>query len=355
MEAYIKGIANLSPQNTFQEKGIPGEFISYKNVRFLQCQEPAYNDYIDPMASRRMSRIVKMGVCTALKCLKDNNVNIPDAIITGTGLGCIADTEKFLGSIYSHEEKLLNPTPFIQSTHNTVAGAIALALKCYNYNTTYAHRGFSFEAALNDALLMLKEDPGLKILAGSYDETTENSYEISGRLGLWKNHPVNSYQLITDQTRGSLAGEGVTFLILGGNKESGDLAMIKSVHTFFQPNDYKVIEQQVLQFLENNKMSPEDIDMVILGINGDKRYDHYYQYLMQYTFATTSHAWYKHLSGEYDTSASFALWLAAYILHDQHVPADILLNKNVPDKINRILIYNHLRGSDHSLLLLERC
>ena len=74
-------------------------------------------------------------------------------LLPDTGLGCLEDTEKFLSSIYTNEEKLLNPTPFIQSTHNTVAGAIALAIKCHGYNATYTHRGFSFESALEDALI----------------------------------------------------------------------------------------------------------------------------------------------------------------------------------------------------------
>ncbi|NJK84751.1 MAG: beta-ketoacyl synthase chain length factor [Bacteroidales bacterium] len=110
------------------------------------------------MASRRMSRIVKMGICSALKCLKESGVEVPDAIITGTGFGCIEDTEKFLGSIIQNEEKMLNPTPFIQSTHNTVGAAIALKIKCNNYNNTYVHRGFSFEHALLDGLMLLNED-----------------------------------------------------------------------------------------------------------------------------------------------------------------------------------------------------
>ena len=104
-----------------------------------------------------MSRIVKMGVFAALSCLRNAEVEIPDAIIAGTGLGCLEDTEKFLGSMYTSEEKLLNPTPFIQSTHNTVAGAIALAIKCHGYNATYTHRGFSFESALIDALMQIHD------------------------------------------------------------------------------------------------------------------------------------------------------------------------------------------------------
>lgn len=58
--------------------------------------------------------------------MKDANVESVDAIITGTGLGCIEDSEKFLKSILDNKEEFLTPTSFIQSTHNTVGAQIAL-------------------------------------------------------------------------------------------------------------------------------------------------------------------------------------------------------------------------------------
>jgi len=142
---------------------------------------------------------------------------MPDAIITGSGLGCLDDTEKFLTSIHNNEERLLNPTPFIQSTHNTVAGAIALAIKCHAYNATYTQRGFSFESALEDALLQIDENQSRNILVGGFDEITETSYSLTSRLGLWKNHMVDSSKLYEYNTRGSLPGEGGAFFMIRGS------------------------------------------------------------------------------------------------------------------------------------------
>ena len=56
-------------------------------------------------------------------------------------------------------ESALNPTPFIQSTHNTIGSQIALLLQCQGYNQTYTQRAFSFENVLLDAILELKENP----------------------------------------------------------------------------------------------------------------------------------------------------------------------------------------------------
>jgi hypothetical protein len=355
MTAYIKGATLLSPQRTFSEKGFPSETLSYADVNFLKCIEPGYSEFIDPMASRRMSRIVKMGVCTALKCLRDTGTHLPDAIITGTGLGCIEDTEKFLGSLYANEEKLLNPTPFIQSTHNTVAGAIALAIKCNNYNTTYAHRGFSFETALQDALLQLAEEPAMKILTGSFDEITPGSWEITKRLGLWKNHPVSNTDLLKYGNRGSLAGEGVAFFLLGGEKESNDIAALKAVKTFYKPDNGEDLDNHIREFLRQSGPKPGDIDLVLYGFNGDSRFDGWYRQLMLDLFKDNPAAWFKHLCGEYDTAASFALWTASMILKDQQVHGDLLFGRRRPAGIRHILIYNQLLGTDHALFLLERC
>jgi hypothetical protein len=64
---------------------------------------------------------------------------------------------------------------------------------------------------------------------------------------------------------------------------------------------------------------------------------------------------FKHLCGEYDTASSFALWLASLILKQQHIPAQLLQGNKIPGAIHNILIYNHLRGINHSLYLLEQC
>ena len=53
-------------------------------------------------------------------------------------------------------KNILTPTSFIQSTHNTVGGQIALELQCKGYNFTYVHGSNSFESALLDAKLQLE-------------------------------------------------------------------------------------------------------------------------------------------------------------------------------------------------------
>ena len=138
MKAFIRGIGNISPQQSWETAVWPMEPVSYDSAH-MKCIEPNYRDYINPVQMRRMSRILKMGVAAAGKCLRDAAVEVPDAIIVGTGLGMMGDTEKFLVSLIGNGEQLLTPTAFIQSTHNTVGAHIAVMLKCNKYNLTYVN------------------------------------------------------------------------------------------------------------------------------------------------------------------------------------------------------------------------
>ena len=132
---------------------------------------------------RRMSRVVKSGVAAGIESLLEFGARAPiDAIITATGLGCIADSEKFLDGLIAGDETMLNPTPFIQSTFNTVGAQIALLRGLHCYNTTHVHRWTSFENALTDAALRIGAGWSQAVLVGAFDETTPSVEKVLQRL-----------------------------------------------------------------------------------------------------------------------------------------------------------------------------
>ena len=58
---------------------------------------------------RRMSRVVKSGVAAGIESLLEfGDRAAVEAVVTATGLGCIADSEKFLDSLIANEERMLN-------------------------------------------------------------------------------------------------------------------------------------------------------------------------------------------------------------------------------------------------------
>lgn len=120
------------------------------------CLDPDFKEYIPPIQARRMGNLLKRALATAKKALSLAGIPLPDAILCGTGLGCMEPTNRILAAFQESGEGSVSPTDFMQSTHNTIASTIAIHLKCHGYNCTYSQGCVSFESALLDAFLQLK-------------------------------------------------------------------------------------------------------------------------------------------------------------------------------------------------------
>ena len=280
-----------------------------------------------------MSRIMRMSWSAAKICLDDAGVQMPDAIVTGTGMGCLEDTEKFLASIYESGERLLPPTPFIQSTHNTIGAQIALMLQCTNYNMTYTQRGISFENALSDGLSLLNEPGFNNVLVGGFDEMTANQMILYNRLKYYKNEIPNNLELLNHKTPGTIAGEGNTFFMIGKEKGMSSYACIHDIVTFNYQPENSLVYNQINSFLAKNNLTTAEIDLLIAGYNGDVTFDGIYQDVTDHFFKNTPVAYFKHLCGEYHTASAFAFWLGANILKQQYLPEVVNLSKYI-SKIN---------------------
>ena len=330
------------------------EIIEYTETR-LKAIEPDYTTFIDPKLIRRMSHLIKMGVAAAKECLERGNTQMPGAIITGTAYGCLEDTVSFLTRMIELNEELLPPTAFIQSTHNTVSAQIALMLACHNYNNTFVHKGISFESALLDAVMLLQENETDNILVGGVEEMTDTSYTILKRLGLYKRETISNFSLFEKSTKGTIGGEGAVFFLLTNRPSTDNIAELTGVHTFYKPANITETNKKIQSFLTMHKLRIEDIDLVITGKNGDIANDAIYQQLNLSVFKNTALANYKHLCGEYPTSSSFALWLASNIIVNNELPEIVTETGIKPEKIKKILIYNHSLNKYHSLMLVSAC
>lgn len=305
----------------------------------LRCVEPDYAAFIDPRLIRRMSRVVKMGTAAAMACLREAGLEQPGAILTGTTYGCMEDTEQFLHKMVAQNEEMLAPTAFIQSTHNTIGGQIALMLQCHAYNNTFVHRAFSFEHALMDAMLLLREGEAPNALVGGLDEITDSLHRVLGRFDLYKNDGYDP--------EGTVAGEGAAFFLLSPEKTAEPAAQLIDVATFYKPEN---LADQVKAFLYKNNLNAPDIELLLWGKNGDSRYDGLYDALAGQVFPDTTATGFKHLCGEYPTATAFGAWLAVQILTGKEVPRVLLPESGVLPK--RILIYNHFYNIHHSFILL---
>jgi 3-oxoacyl-[acyl-carrier-protein] synthase II len=348
MKIFIRSSSCISAQNTFRANGFLAKPVEYNNQR-LPVIEPDYREFIDVKQLRRMSHVIKMGIATAKDCLSIADLNMPGAIITGTAFGCMEDTITFLTRIIEMNEEMLSPTAFVQSTHNTVAAQIALNLKCHNYNNTFVHKGISFESALIDAIMLLKEGETNEVLTGGLEEMADASFKVLTRMGLYKRQQVPNLSLFSTVSKGTIGGEGAAFFLLTNQYSLNALAVLTAVKTIYKPAN---IANDIEAFLKTNSLSIDDIDLVITGKNGDIKNDDVYNELDHALFKNNVVANYKHLCGEYSTSSAFALWLAANCIKNGEFPPVIIEKEVKRSSLSNILIYNHYYNKYHSLILV---
>jgi 3-oxoacyl-[acyl-carrier-protein] synthase II len=348
---FINGVGIISPQKTFDPQVFLTDISEY-DTNVLRCVTPEFKAYINPIQMRRLSRMLRIGLSAATICLRDSRVPVPDGIITATGYGFLDETYKFLKEILEQSEKQLTPTYFMQSTVNALAGLVALTIKCMGYNNAYASKGFAFENALLDAMMQLNDNASANILVGSYDEAAEVQYKASIRSGHFKVEHLNSLSLFTAGTKGTIQGEGAAFFMLSGNASPSTWCTLLDMQMVYRP-DADELSSGLTDFLNSNNMSPSDIDVVINGASGDVDHDTATGTLIKTHLSKSLEARFKHLCGEYTTSTSFAVWLAASILQRQEVPGPVRFNQvELSRKLHTVLIINQYMAKSFTFILM---
>jgi hypothetical protein len=232
--------------------------------------------------------------------------NIPDSMPTsihvGTVYGMLQDSENFLQKMIVQEEQMLNPTAFIQSTHNTVAGQIALSMGCLAHNMTFVHKAHSFESALLDAELMQNQEG--QILTGAVDELTETSYTILKRFGVY--HDQNT------------AGEGSTFFLLSGEKSEHSIAQL-TAFDMFVADSAELAEERVKLFCDQHQLKIAEDDLVLTGTQDG---------FMPEAFKANDNIDFKQYCGEYPTAAAFAVALASLFIKEEKAARCWILNSS---------------------------
>ena len=349
MPIYINSAVSISPQKTFHSRPFLSDIVT-PDKAYFSCISPDYKEYINPRLLRRMSKIVRMGIASSKVCLEDAGIEQADAIVVGTGLGCVEDTVKFLKQIIENDEQLLNPTSFIQSTHNTVSGQIALILECQNYNMTFSQKSISFETALIDVIMLLKDEDAQHVLVGGIDEIVEESFSLLVQAGCTK--AAWEEDILNSATPGAIAGEGATFFIMSGTENKNTLSQLDAVEIFNRCSSGKDVTLKLQEFLTSKGLSWDDIDVLVSGKNGDIRCNKIYDDINS-LFNKSIVVAYKHLTGEYDTASAFGTYLASKMIYLNTVPESVRQNEVHKEKISRCLVVNYSRNQDLSCILLS--
>lgn len=165
------------------EYGLPA--VEYNSSISAECvvesedELLALREFISPLESRRMGKLMRAAHLSALRAMADAKISCPDAIITATSRGMFEVSMQFLDDITHNNEELLKPTLFMQSTHNTISSAIAIRSKCHGYNTTYSHGDCSMQWAVRDAERLIATGKAESVLVVEFDESTPALTEMS--------------------------------------------------------------------------------------------------------------------------------------------------------------------------------
>ena len=322
---YIKAATQISMQQPLSEEWMITPVV--QEVPYCRSVDPNFRDWLNPLESRRMGKILKRALVTAMKVMKDTGITQPDAIITGTGLGCIENTEFFLDQLCREGEEMLKPTYFMQSTHNTISSLIAIQGKCHGYNTTYSHKSVSFDSALLDAFVQMRLGDIETAMVTGNDEMTPSYFSILQRTGY-----VGQPGQVT-------AGEASVSMMLTTDKEDA-LCEVQEMRLTYGQSKLKDL--------------PTDVDAVLLGTNGNHENDALYEEVVR-RLPGIPQLHYKHLFGECYTASALGVYSAAHVLRQGEAPSFMRCDGN-PEalKVNSLLFINHSDGQNMSYAILKR-
>ena len=335
---YILSAKQISIQQPLTEAWMQ-EPIAY-DVPFARSIDPSFKEYVSPIEARRMGKIMKRALATSKDALKEAGLETVDAIITGTGYGCVENTEFFLNALTKEGEQLLKPTYFMQSTHNTISSLVAIQTKNHGYNVTYAHKGISFESALQDAWLQFRLGKIGSALVGGHDEMTETFYHILKKGGVIGNDD-------------EICGETAVSLVLSRSHKEA-LCELKGFKMLHQPTTSE-LKENVTNLLQESGKTMSDIDFILTGISGNHKNDKAYLEETKLLFWDKPLLKYKHFFGESFTVSGIGFYVAAQCLAHHRVPETLFVNlsENKAIQPHCILIYNRSDGENVALTLLE--
>ncbi len=349
MSVYIKSIIAVSAQDTFENNLLPQQLNPVS--KWMKCVTPEFKKYIPVKVLRRMNRFSRISSVSAFKSLSNLRIDKPDAIITATSMGCVEDSEKFLNQMLDNKELLLTPTSFIQSTHNAVGSNLALAYKCHGYNMVYTHDNNAFETALLDASIKIQTGKLNNILIGAVDEISEENYYLKASLNWWKSKEETNLDFSTSVTEGTIPGEGATFMTVSNDFKDAELEFI-GADVFYSLKSNESLLDRVSRFVKTQNIDLEDVDTLMLAIDGDIRNKQVYQDLMGEEFSHANICYYKHICGSYDSDGGFAVWVASQLVKEEAVPEYVYLrNVNVSSKT--ILIVRQNQNRNFGLVLIK--
>ena len=321
-EVYILDAKQISVQQPLSDQWMDNPLLY--NDTYVRAIEPDYKQFFPANTARRLGRILKRAMLTSRQVIEATGIENPEAIITGTGFGCVENTEIFLEAMVNEGEEFLKPTSFMQSTHNTISSLIAIDTGSHGYNSTYTQKETSFDLALLDAFVQLKAGHIKNALIGAHDEVTPTFNILMQRIGNYED---------------SFCAEASVSMMLANQKQNYFLCKVDYIETFYHP-DFRELQTVV------NNIGDFDAVMVNSRQTGE---------LFNQLLAGKKLLRYNHIFGQSFSVSGLGLYAAATCLKQRRIPSHLFIEPSQQEmkNIRNILFYNQYENKNHIFILLS--
>ena len=320
---YINAAEQISCQAPLCHSWIDSPVL-LEGEGLVRSDDPNFREYFPPLMSRKMGRLLKRAVVTSLAAIERAALGAPDAIVTGTGLGCVENTEAFLGQLVCDGEELLKPTHFMQSTHNTIGSTIAIHTFNHGYNATYSHKGISAEGAMLDAVTQMRLGDIDTALVGCHDEVSATYYTLLRKIGYVG-------------VEGQCACTEASVSLLLSHEPRGALCELVATGLISNPDSC----------FWTDLFSRYGVGVVMTGISGNHANDVCYTPVVQAACNRLQLA-YKHIFGENYSASALGLYASAQALQAGRYPGDVVFPPSVT-----LAFINHSDGMTFSFTILR--
>ena len=299
---------------------------------YVRSLDVDFKQWLSPAESRRMGKLLKRALVTSLSAMQRSGVANPDAVITGTGLGCIENTEILLTHLCEEGEENCKPTPFMQSTHNTISSLVSIHTHSHGYNATYAHKEASFDCALEDAWTQMQLGRINTALVGGQDEMTPKYFGLLCKTGYLGNPS-------------QVAGEAAVSVMLSSEPAPEALCKLTFFKRCYRPTPTTLSE--IAKEIGN-------VDAVMTSISGIASPSTPMLAEASQLFPATPLLQFKNIFGESYTAYGLGIYATAHILKQQRLPEQMLIpDGGRPNALRRILVLNQIGGKDYTFAVLE--
>ena len=169
--------------------------------------------------------------------------------------------------------------------------------------------------------------------------------------GDYKAEKINSLDLISSTTKGTICGEGSAFFGLSDGDSSDEGTEIIGTATLLS-SKVDQIKKFMSDFLSDNNIVASEIDTLMLGYNGDVTNTEMYDYAKDVLVRESNVFSFKELFGEHASVISMGFWYATMLQKGMNPLRAPLRDGN--KKVSVVLIFNQYNHNENSLILIKR-